>query len=86
MADTFFQWKAEVLEQDVGRKESLFVEKSEHFDRRVKCHFQGHTEYYAVTERNAVSRIQSPHPTIGCREIQLRLIKLSSDEALIKSE
>ena len=74
------------MEQEVGRKESLFLEKSERFYWRVKRHFQGHIEYYAVTVRNAVNRIQSPHPTIGCREIQLGLIKLSSDVALMKSE
>ena len=37
-------------------------------------------EYYAITLMNVANMIQSAYLTIGCREIQLRFIKLSSNE------
>ena len=83
LVDNFFQRKTGIVEQEVGWKESSFVAKSENSDWRVECQFQGHTEYYALALCNVVSRIQSPHPTVGFREIRLQFIKLSSDETLI---
>ena len=47
--------------KEVGWKESLFVVKSEPLDRRVKCQGQGYLEYYVLTLKNVVNRIQSPH-------------------------
>jgi hypothetical protein len=36
------------VEQEFGREESLFVDKSEPFDLRRKSQLQGHTKYFAL--------------------------------------